>query len=663
MENGDLNFKLWQKFINREKIDSSKVRPEILESWKRCLGRVDPFKPANQTLIPEKEFKKLYAKKLELINITYPLMKDLHDFVKDSGFSIGLLGVEGNGLYVLKSIDANVGDEEAILQCQNVNAVPGSDWSESAMGTWGGSMALYYDKPFQVFPHENFCQCLQDGTTCAVAIHDPDTGDSIGILVMNGTYDRVYPHTLGMVVAAVKSIEKQIATTRLKNRAELDNNYKNLIMESTPYGVISMDAKYTITHMNKRAINILGAEQDLIGQDILAGLADDLGLKRSRKLIDIIKSPHDVSDEFVHIPTFSGTTRCAVTTRGIFSDKKAIGKILIINEMSRLNDLVTRTFGNYARFTFNDIIGEEGNFVKSIGAGIQVSKTSSNVLLLGESGTGKDVFAQSIHNASSRKNQPYVAINCAAIPRDLLGSELFGYDEGSFTGARKGGSPGKFELADGGTLFLDEIGEMPLDMQTILLRVLEERAVTRIGGKISFPVDVRLIAATNKDLMIEAENGNFRSDLYYRLNVVGITLPPLRERRQDILLFINQMVEKISARLDKKIDHIDPEFIWVCSVYDWPGNVRELQNAIERCINLTKGKILTIEHLPERIKKKAMHSQAKSDNFQTLKSYGRSLEYSVIQNYLDKYGGNKAMVARELGITRTTLYRKLKEYS
>jgi len=224
--------------------------------------------------------------------------------------------------------------------------------------------------------------------------------------------------------------------------------------------------------------------------------------------------------------------------------------------MSRAAKFVTSALGNYARFTFSDLIGQEQKFLDCIKIGIKVAKTYSIVLILEESGTGKELFAQAIHNASSRKDQPFFAINCAAIPRDLLGSELFGYVEGAFTGAKKGGSPGKFELADGGTIFLDEIGEMPLDMQTSLLRVLEEKAVTRVGDKRAIPVDVRVVAATNRDLEKEVEKGNFRADLYYRINVVSIELPPLRDRTGDISLLISHFVKKISERMEKKIDII-----------------------------------------------------------------------------------------------------------
>lgn len=652
----------WKTFINGQEIDTSSIRPEVLASWKRCQGKVDPFKNGNHDILSNANLKKLLHEKQELITIAYPMMEDLYDVVRNSGIALGLLAVKDNGLYSVVNLYDQIGDEDAKLKCIDFNDVAGSNWTEEVMGTWAGSLALYYDKPFQVEPAECYCECLKVGIACGVPIHDPDTANIIGVLIIHGSVKNVYPHTHGMAVSTAKSIEKQIATTRLKNKAEIDKNYKNLILESTPYGVICFDGNMEITHINERARNVLGIPQELIGQNILSVMTNNSGTSKIfLRLLDVIKSKQDVSDELVYVQTVFGPARCAVTTRGLYFQDRNIGKVLLINEMSRYSDMV-RTLGNQARFTFKDIIGEDKRLIECIETGIRVSKTNSNVLILGESGTGKDLFAQSIHNASNRCNRPYIAINCAAIPRELLASELFGYEEGAFTGARKGGNPGKFELADGGTIFLDEIGEMPTDMQSMLLRVLEEGTVTRLGGKLSVPTNVRLITATNKDLSKEVGKGYFRGDLYYRLNVVSISLPPLRERKEDIPLLITKIAEKISARLGKKIDHIDLELILCCSLYNWPGNIRELQNAIERCINFAETNVLTIEYLPDHIKHFALSDNlSPANNERILKQYGKAAEYSIILDCLEKHGGNKTKAARELGITRTTLYRKLDE--
>jgi transcriptional regulator with PAS, ATPase and Fis domain len=277
------------------------------------------------------------------------------------------------------------------------------------------------------------------------------------------------------------------------------------------------------------------------------------------------------------------------------------------------------------------------------------------VLITGESGTGKEVFAQAIHNASNRRGGPFVAINCAAIPRDLLASELFGYDEGAFTGARRGGNIGKFELADGGTLFLDEIGDMPLDMQVVLLRVIEERNLVRIGGKKSIPVNVRIIAATHKDLAHEVANNRFRADLYYRLNVINIQLPPLRDRKGDIPLLVN----KFASLLQWREVRIDSDAQSAIINYSWPGNIRELRNVIESALGQSDDGVISLSALPENIRS-STHLNAAAEKPAIPRIIPmKKLESDIIRDALDKCNGNVSLAARQLGISRSTVYRKL----
>ncbi len=648
---------LRMRFINGEQIDTNEIRPEILESWRRCKGKVDPFKKKNTDILNGTDLEALRLEYKELIDITVPVMKNLYEIMNDEGFVIILFAGNGGNQYILEII----GDEKAMRHSHCVNVIPGSSWAESVMGTNAGCLAFLHDRPFQVYPYENYCLFMKCNTSSAAPIHDPDTNAIIGVLCIAGNLKMVHCHTLGMITVLVSLIEKQIAAVRLKNKAEIENNYKNLIMEAYSGGLIAIDENLVITQVNQKAISTLEIEENPLGKNIISLFSNVLGaVNRPRELIDIIRSNNDVSDEFIHFHAASKTIRCAVTTRSIYYNHRVIGKIIMIQKMSRVNNLLARTVGNSARFTFSDLIGENKKFLYAMETALQVSNTGSNILLLGESGTGKDLIAQSIHNASGRSGQPYIVINCAAIPRELLGSELFGYMEGAFTGARKGGNPGKFELADGGTIFLDEIGEMPLDMQTVFLRVLEERAVTRIGGKKAIPVDVRVIAATNKNLAKEVEKGNFREDMYYRLNVVSIYLPPLRERREDVPLLITHLVDKTSKRLGKKIKSIDQEFMLACSAYEWPGNVRELQNTVERCINLARSSVLTLSLLPDNILKHNTSVNNLMGPDRSLKKYGKSVESSLIKEYLHKYGGNINLVARELGISRSTLYRRLK---
>jgi transcriptional regulator with PAS, ATPase and Fis domain len=311
-----------------------------------------------------------------------------------------------------------------------------------------------------------------------------------------------------------------------------------------------------------------------------------------------------------------------------------------------------------AKYVFEDIFGESESVSKAVQWAKIASKSPSTVLLNGESGTGKELFAQAIHNGSSRKDRPFIAINCAALPETLIESELFGYEEGSFTGSKKGGQIGKFELANGGTIFLDEVGDIPLFTQVKLLRVIQEKKISRIGSANEIMVDIRIIAATHKDLKEEVLKGNFRKDLYYRLNVITINIPPLRERMDDLPLLARHFVNKLSAKLGKKSITIADSFIEKIKSYNWPGNIRELENAIERAINLVEDKeMLTSEFLhfdnspPTKIDEKVTE----------IKSL-KEIEKDTIINALNLYKGNILKVSAKLGIGRNTLYRKIKEY-
>ncbi|HZK84196.1 MAG TPA: sigma 54-interacting transcriptional regulator [Desulfosporosinus sp.] len=301
---------------------------------------------------------------------------------------------------------------------------------------------------------------------------------------------------------------------------------------------------------------------------------------------------------------------------------------------------------------FENIIGKSSSFKSAIELAQQVAMTSSSILLEGETGTGKEVFAQAIH-MSSRCKAPFVAINCGAISRELAASELFGYEEGAFTGAKKSGHPGKFEQAYGGTLFLDEVGELPLDIQVMLLRVLQNREVVRMGGKNIIPIDVRIIAATNRRLFDEVQQGRFRSDLFYRLNVVNITLPPLRERADDITLFWEKFLETACRYTGKVVPITTDTVRQILLKYSWPGNIRELQNAAERASALAVDKV-TLDHLPQEILSRI--GENKHENIL------RNLEKQAIKNAIVKAKGNKSLVAEFLGLSRPTIYRKIKEY-
>ncbi len=350
----------------------------------------------------------------------------------------------------------------------------------------------------------------------------------------------------------------------------------------------------------------------------------------------------------------------------------AYGRVLVRNtrELHMLHDKLSsiemelnmykRTFekSNTAKYTVDDIIGDCSIMQDLKDSVRKVAKTNSNVLIMGESGTGKELFAHSIHAGSMRRKAPFVCVNCGSIPEQLIESELFGYEEGAFTGARKGGKIGLFPAAHGGTIFLDEIGELPLPMQVRLLRVLQDREIQRVGSNVREKVNVRVVAATNRNLYQMVKKGEFRSDLYYRLNVVTLHLPLLRERKEDLPLLIQMILSKISKKESLGAIEISREAMDHLLRYDWPGNVRELENVLERAINFTDaGEKIKAKNLPERITGSMV-----SRTVMPLKELMENTEKDAIKDALLRCRNCKAKAANELGISRTTLYEKMMKY-
>jgi transcriptional regulator with PAS, ATPase and Fis domain len=378
------------------------------------------------------------------------------------------------------------------------------------------------------------------------------------------------------------------------------------------------------------------------------------------------------NDFEIFIDANTGRLHCLASGRPIFDDEGELsGAVVILRPMKVVHNLINRLSGAQATFRFEDIIGQCSAILKTVQLAFQAANGMSNVLIEGESGTGKEVFAQAIHNQSPRRKGPFVAVNCGAIPRELMISELFGYTEGAFTGAKRGGRPGKFEFASGGTIFLDEIGDTPLELQVALLRVIQERKITRMGDNKVIPVDLRIICATNKDLALEVEKGNFRQDLYYRLNVISLKIPPLRERRDDIPLIFTYMLNTMGLEWRKPVHTVDPAVITLLQQYHWPGNVRELQNIVERVISLADKDIILPEHLPDYIINNHASSFTRLASPASTSLYERDKikqsfnerERQQILDYLLQASGNISLAAKQMGMARSTMYRKMRQYN
>lgn len=639
----------WKKFTSGGEpleIDSSVISETILSSWIRARERgVDPLLRTIVNVLGREELEKLLQKNATLIETSIPFLETLYESVQDSHFLCTLCEPRG---YILKI----VGDSGFIERVKKGNFVVGALSSEESIGPNGIGTALALKRPVQVFATEHYCYSFHRFTCQGAPIQDPD-GSIIGAINVTGPYLEANPHTLGMVVAATAAIENLMKVKQSLAECQIAAGFKKTVIASIPEALIALDQKGTIALINQNAEKMLDLKSDkVIGKHIKDAMEEN-----NEMFLSAIASNTSFWDEEVRINSKGNVSDYTVTLNRILSDaNQPLGKIIILSEIKRAKSLVTRMTGAKARIMFPDIVGRNQNFKETITLAQIASQSTSNVLLLGGSGTGKDIFAQAIHNNSSRKNAPYVVINCAAIPRDLIASEFFGYSDGAFTGSKRGGNPGKFEIADGGTIFLDEIGEMPLELQTTLLRVIENKEITRIGENKVRSVDVRIIAATNKDLPEEVSKGNFREDLYYRLNVFTIRIIPLKERKDDIPLLTERFVKDICTKMNKPVLPVSTEVLDALINYSWPGNVRELQNVLERAINIAPSDGLTIDHLPPEVKKSPRMAESIQDTYPM-----KDIERQMILNLL-KSNLSKSEVAKKMKISRSTLYRKLESY-
>ncbi len=455
---------------------------------------------------------------------------------------------------------------------------------------------------------------------------------------------------------------------------------RNMHMELTDVfdtmsdGVIVLDKEGRVSQFNPAAQKIIGyTDEALIGVHVV-----DLFSGKAPKTLILLETGESFNDREILLDGLRGKIHAMASGTPRFDENNQVtGATVILRPIAHVQELVNTFSGAQASFTFDSIIGEDRQLKRSIKLAMKAGVNNSTVLLQAASGTGKEVFAQAIHNGSLRRNGPFVAINCAALPRELVGSELFGYVEGAFTGARRGGRPGKFELASKGTLFLDEIGDMPLEQQAMLLRAIQEKAILRVGGDSLINVDVRIIAASNQDLLDLVEQGRFRADLYYRLNVVQISIPALKERRKDIKLLFNHFIKEMSPRFGREVTEVEPAVIKCLEVYDWPGNIRELQNVVERILLVAEDGRITIDCLPPEVLNEAVgHSRDRREwipnssriipgamaDRSTRRLYAIEQEKERIIRALDLHGGNVSRASIELGVSRNTLYRKMKNY-
>ncbi|WPC39445.1 sigma-54-dependent Fis family transcriptional regulator [Clostridium sp. JS66] len=622
------------------------LKKVIDKSHRRCIGydiskkRVFPIRILNAV-----ELHKALEEDSELIKISIPFMEILYDFLRGSGFALYLTNSEGFVLTI-------VGDEEIIKDMAQIGIVEGADMSEKSTGTNAIGTALYEDCSVQTSGEDHYIEAYHPLTCSAAVIHN-EKRKTIGCLNLTGKCQLAHPHTLGLVVAAVKSIENQLKVEKTQNELFNAYQYLNKVMDSINSGIFALNTSGIIKAINKSACTMLCIREEVI----------------NKKVDKILNNWVDMLKEITEGKICEGkevTCACG-NKKKIFSlnaypiknkNGDITGIVGIFNDIQNVYNLVNKYTGKNATYTFEDIIGKSKKILGLKNQAESIANSPSTVLIQGESGTGKELIAQAIHNSSSRRDKSFVAINCGAIPKSLIESELFGYESGAFTGAKQGGHPGKFELANGGTLFLDEIGEMPLDVQVHFLRILQTSCFYRVGGSKNISVDVRIIAATNENLKEKVEKGTFREDLYYRLSVIPINVPPLRERIGDVEILIQYFLKTKAVKLGKSIPKIEEGIYRKLIDYAWPGNVRELENCIENIVNMDGNTSFNFESDFSIEKQKNVSQKVLEYNMCSLEQW----DEMAIKSCIEKCNGNITKAAKILGINRSTIYSKMKKF-
>lgn len=423
-------------------------------------------------------------------------------------------------------------------------------------------------------------------------------------------------------------------------------------------GIIIIDSQGNILNINNIGRKLLRLEIDQVKNRNISEFLD-----KDSRLLQRFVDGENIVDEEEKILADHCEQSYLISMQPVLNrnTNKATQAVLWLNQGSKINRSVTQRAGVIAKFQFKDIIGESWRLQEAIAATEMFADSDENILLVGESGTGKELFAQAIHNHRC-PNGPFIAINCAALPRELVESELFGYEGGSFTGAERSGRCGKFELAEGGTLFLDEIGDMSLSLQATLLRVLEDKQIIRIGGHRYKKVDFTIVAATNKDLSQMVEDKLFREDLYYRLSVFPVNIPPLRDREMDSRILSHYFIERYCWKKGRKPLKLSRAVEQKILEYDWPGNVRQLHNAMIFAINKTKGDTINIENMPSYITSKKNTFSRSNENQLLSHSNLKEMEKVAIESAMEKTKYKVSLAAQILGTNKSTLYRKLQEY-
>ncbi|MEA4924506.1 MAG: sigma 54-interacting transcriptional regulator [Syntrophomonadaceae bacterium] len=649
--------------------DCPYISKEVADSWIRSreLG-VDPDVWVMEHKLSDEEFREIQEVNRTLLEVARPLFKHYQNLM--AGYHMTL--IDNNGVVLL--FEGQVSSDYGLERFGG----EGLCWSEENVGTTSFLLAQKLKYPVQLLGAEYYSSSFHEVLTSSVAPIMDQNGEVLATLTLVHRPKRIvwddyiktkYPRNdLALITSLAMAIETQVKLRDSYQQLEVLNDklyFINGLLQTTNdtldttlagigEAIVAIDNVGKIVNINQEGARVLHLSnrknrghniQDFLNED--CRLMEIVAAKEKAIIEGTLLSDATEKSYMIHVWPIVDSRSSVIE-----------GAILKFTAEESINKLVNKRTGATAIYRFEDIIGESLEIKKAIKFGQLFAASPENILLTGESGTGKEMFAQSIHNISTPRG-PFIVVNCAAMPRSLIESELFGYEGGSFTGADRSGRPGKIELANGGTLFLDEIGDMPFEVQAILLRVLQDKQVMRIGGSRYKRVNFRVVAATNKNLYKMVKENLFREDLFFRLSVLCIKLPALRHRDQDALLFSRYFIENYCHKLGWPVPELSPQVLDRINEYSWPGNVRELENALIYAVNACQGELIELEHLPNTVINDESYHNGQIDlNATSFKDY----EINAIKSALVRSNNNIPKAAVLLKVSKSTLYRKMREY-
>ncbi|PFL60236.1 sigma-54-dependent Fis family transcriptional regulator [Bacillus anthracis] len=604
----------WKKFVDEGVLDSNRINERISESWHRCKqANVNPHMNKGQKILSSVVFQDQKKKSEIFLDIAIPQIQNMRKTIDELQMMALLIDPDG---YVLSLS----GNQQTLKRAKHINFIEGVKWTEAVVGTNAIGTALEIEEAIMISGTEHYSVASHSWSCAAAPIHNDD-GKLIGVLDFSCPIEFSHPYMLGMVTSLAHAIERECSIRVHQNELHLIHRFLDVI--DSDEQVVICNHRDVIVSASKRVRERVCNWSRMKSEDLM-----HYGLKTK-----------------LEVP--------------VYSNNRMIGKCIYVKENKQEKLFSTSLFIN--GITFPGVTGTSSVFQHTLEEIKLVSPTDASVYVCGETGVGKEYVARAIHENSPRKNGPFIAVNCGSLPKELMESELFGYAEGAFTGARRQGYKGKFEQADGGTIFLDEIGEVPPEMQVALLRVLQEQTVTPIGSSKEVPVNIRIITATHKDLLRLVEEGKFRQDLYYRLHVYPLYVPSLIERKEDIPYFIQHFCER------KNWNVAFPKSI--CnqfSQHTWPGNIRELLNVLERIYILSQGREICEKQISFLLQtmmgnQHQLELQIENKTKYTL-NFREKIQRDSMIEALEKTNGNVSLAAKLLDVPRSTFYKRMQKY-